>query len=55
MFKHYLSEIDGVAIYPIISLTIFISFFVALGYWVFKANNGYIKHMEELPLGNDIK
>ena len=52
MFKNYLSGIDNVAIYPIISLAIFVTFFVALGYFVFKADRKYIKHMEELPFSD---
>ncbi|MCR9064579.1 MAG: CcoQ/FixQ family Cbb3-type cytochrome c oxidase assembly chaperone [Cytophagales bacterium] len=50
MLKNYLSDIEGVSIYPIISLTIFVAFFVLLGYFVFKADKKYIGHMENLPL-----
>lgn len=50
MFKNYLSGIEGVSIYPIISLVIFVLFFLLLGYFVFKADRKYIDHMENLPL-----
>ncbi len=53
MFKNYLSSIEGISIYPIISLTVFVAFFVLLGFLVFKADKKYIKHMEELPLGDE--
>lgn len=53
MFKNYLSGIEGVSVYPIISLLIFVSFFVFLGFVVFKADKKYISHMENLPLGDD--
>jgi cytochrome c oxidase cbb3-type subunit 4 len=53
MIKNSLASISDVAIYPIISLVIFVSFFVLLGYFVFKADKKYIKHMEELPLLED--
>ncbi|MDP5139845.1 MAG: CcoQ/FixQ family Cbb3-type cytochrome c oxidase assembly chaperone [Spirosomaceae bacterium] len=53
MFKNYLSSIEGISIYPIISLSVFVVFFVLLGYLVFKADKKYIKYMEELPLGDD--
>ncbi len=53
MFKNYLSGIEGVAVFPIISLTIFFVFFVLLGYMVFKADKKYINHMENLPLGKE--
>ncbi len=50
MFKNYLSGIDGVSVYPIISLVIFVAFFVLLGFFVFKADRRYINYMENLPL-----
>ena len=53
MIKNSLAPSSDVAIYPIISLVIFVSFFVLLGYLVFKADKKYIKHMEELPLQED--
>lgn len=53
MIKNLLGGIDGVAIYPIISLSIFFFFFVALAVFVWKADKGYIHHMEELPLGEE--
>lgn len=53
MFKNALSGIDDVAIYPIISLSVFVVFFVLLGYLVIRADKKYIKHMEEMPLDKD--
>ncbi|MCP9766814.1 CcoQ/FixQ family Cbb3-type cytochrome c oxidase assembly chaperone [Lacihabitans sp. LS3-19] len=53
MIRNSRASISDVAIYPIISLVIFVSFFVLLGYLVFKADKKYIKHMEELPLQED--
>lgn len=53
MFKNYLSSIEGVAIYPIISLSVFVVFFVLLGYLVIRADKKYIKHMEEMPLDKE--
>ncbi|WP_082391141.1 cytochrome C oxidase Cbb3 [Jiulongibacter sediminis] len=50
MFKNYLSGIEGVSVYPVISLTIFVVFFILLGFFVFKADKRYINHMENLPL-----
>lgn len=50
MFKNHLAGIDGVSIYPIISLVIFVLFFILLGIMVFKADKKYINHMENLPL-----
>ncbi|HLO42703.1 MAG TPA: hypothetical protein VK175_00145 [Leadbetterella sp.] len=53
MIKNSLASISDVAIYPIISLTIFVTFFVLLGYMVFRADKKYIKHMEEMPLSDE--
>lgn len=50
MFKHYFEKIDGIDIYPIISLLIFFVFFVLLFVWVFKTDKKYINKMKDLPL-----
>lgn len=51
--KHHMESIDGVAIYPMISLLIFFIFFAALFWWVFTARKEYIKKVSNLPLDND--
>ena len=45
-----LESIDGVEIYPIISLLIFFIFFAALFFWVFTAKKEYISQVSQLPL-----
>ncbi|MBK7379809.1 MAG: cbb3-type cytochrome c oxidase subunit 3 [Ignavibacteriales bacterium] len=50
MFENYLSSIEGVGIYPIISLLIFFIFFVALAIWAMRVDKNYLKKMRELPL-----
>lgn len=50
--KHHLETIDGVAIYPMISLVIFFVFFVALFWWVIKSKKTYIDKVSQLPLDN---
>lgn len=52
--KGNLENIDGVAIYPIISLLIFFFFFAALFYWVITAKKEHIKEVSNLPLDNDL-
>ncbi len=49
MIKEYLQSIDGVSIYPIISLIVFILFFAIIIVWLFKVDNNYLKKMEKLP------
>jgi cytochrome c oxidase cbb3-type subunit 4 len=59
--KGNLEQIDGVEIYPIISLLIFFIFFSALFWWVFTAKKDYIEEVSNIPLNdeaitnNDIK
>ncbi|WP_445733309.1 CcoQ/FixQ family Cbb3-type cytochrome c oxidase assembly chaperone [Mariniflexile sp.] len=50
--KGYMESIDGIEIYPIISLLIFFTFFVILFLWVFTAKKEYIKTVSNLPLEN---
>ena len=56
--KGNLEQIDGVAIYPIISLLIFFVFFTLLFWWVFTAKKEHIKKVSNIPLedsqNNDI-
>jgi len=48
--KGNLENMDGVEIYPIISLLIFFVFFVALFWWVVTAKKAHIKEVSEIPL-----
>lgn len=50
MFKHYFERIQGIEIYPIISLLIFFIFFILLFIWVIRADKKYIETMRALPL-----
>lgn len=51
--KGPLESIDGVEIYPIISLLIFFLFFTALFWWVFTAKKEYINDVSNIPLDFD--
>lgn len=48
--KYHMESIDGIEIYPIISLIIFFSFFVLLFWWVITAKKDYIQNVSNLPL-----
>lgn len=50
--KNHMDSIAGIEIYPVISLLIFFTFFVALFWWVFTAKKDYIKRMSDIPLDN---
>ena len=51
--KGNLENIDGIQIYPMISLLIFFIFFVVLFWWVATANKSHIKEVSNLPLNDD--
>ncbi|TYP74264.1 CcoQ/FixQ family Cbb3-type cytochrome c oxidase assembly chaperone [Aquimarina intermedia] len=48
--KGHMESIDGIEIYPMISLLIFFIFFTVLFWWIFTANKAYIKEVSNLPL-----
>ena len=50
--KNYMDSIEGIEIYPIISLLIFFVFFVVLFWWVFTAKKDYITTVSNIPLDN---
>jgi len=50
---HTLEQINGVEIYPIISLIIFFVFFIIVGIQVFSADKEYIDEMKNMPLDDN--
>ncbi len=48
--KHHMSTIDGIEVYPLISLGIFVLFFTLLAIWVIKADREHIDEMKQMPL-----
>jgi hypothetical protein len=52
MYKEILQSIEGVSIYPIISLIVFVLFFTAIIIWMIRVDKNYIKKMENLPFDN---
>ncbi|MCH7400669.1 cbb3-type cytochrome c oxidase subunit 3 [Belliella kenyensis] len=55
MKKDILSSIENIEIYPVISLLIFVIFFVGMFIWVVKADRQYINHMKDLPFDHESK
>lgn len=45
-----MSTIDGIEIFPVISLTVFVLFFTALLIWVFRSDKKFIAEMSQYPL-----
>ena len=48
--KGHMETIQGIEIYPIISLLIFFLFFVVLFWWVLTAKKDYVKEVSQIPL-----
>ena len=48
--KEHLAGIDGINIYPLISLLIFFVFFIALLYYVKKMDTRKVEEISNLPL-----
>ena len=51
--KQYVEKIDGATIYPLISLFIFLIFFVALLFIVFAMRKDRVKELSNLPFEAD--
>ncbi|MGY5353930.1 CcoQ/FixQ family Cbb3-type cytochrome c oxidase assembly chaperone [Wenyingzhuangia sp. IMCC45467] len=47
--KNHMATIEGIEIYPMISLSIFFAFFSLLFLWVWKAKKDYLKKVSNLP------
>lgn len=50
MKSETLSAIEGIEIYPIISLIIFVVFFIGLGIYVVKQDKKFIDDMKNMPI-----
>lgn len=48
--KHNLETIDGVSLYPIISLSIFFVVFVSYAIWAMTYSKEKIKELSDLPI-----
>jgi hypothetical protein len=52
-FSNYLSSIENVSIYPIITLIIFFTIFVGAVIWIYTRDKDYISELENIPLDNN--
>lgn len=53
MYKEILQSIEGIEIYPIISLIVFVVFFIGVTIWLIRMDKNYINEMKQLPLTKD--
>lgn len=51
--KGHLTSIDGIEIYPIISLVIFVAFFVGVIVYLVKTDKKKINELKQMPLDED--
>ena len=52
--SHYLQSIDGIAIYPIITLIIFLSMFIAITIWAMKISKKDVQDMSQIPFDDGL-
>jgi cytochrome c oxidase cbb3-type subunit IV len=50
MYKNVLQAIEGIGIFPIISMLIFLVVFLAAIIWVLRVDKNHLQRMAELPL-----
>ena len=55
MFKYYFEQVNNVEIWPIMSLIIFICFFIGLLIWVVMVDKKYIQEMSNMPMNDTDK
>lgn len=48
--KQYAETIAGIEVYPIVSMMIFVLFFLAVTVYVIMLRKGFVSEMEQLPL-----
>ncbi|MBI1930936.1 MAG: cbb3-type cytochrome c oxidase subunit 3 [Ignavibacteriales bacterium] len=52
-FSNYLSSIENVGIYPVLTLILFFAVFVGALIWIYTRDKDYISELENIPLDND--
>lgn len=53
--KDYMTTIEGISIFPMLSLLICLSFFLLLFWWVFGYTKKDVKEFSSMPLNDDEK
>ena len=53
--KHNLTDIEGIDIYPLISLLIFVIFFVVMFTFVARMKKTRIEELSAMPLEDDVE
>jgi cytochrome c oxidase cbb3-type subunit IV len=50
---HFLQDIDGIGVYPMISLLMFFLFFVGLTLYVVRMRKQHVRYMAAIPLDGE--
>lgn len=53
MYKEVLRSIEDIDIMPMISLVVFMLFFIGMFIWVVSVDKKYVDHMKWLPLNDE--
>ena len=53
MYKDVLRSIENIEVMPLISLVVFMLFFIGMFIWVVTVDKKYVDHMKSLPLNDD--
>ncbi len=51
--KNHMATVDGIEIFPIISLIIFVVFFIYLVRYVYKTDKSLIEEVSQYPIDNN--
>ena len=49
-FSTYLVKITGISVYPLVSLLLFVAFFILVTIWIYSIDKKEIERIEKLPL-----
>lgn len=53
MYKEVLRSIENVEVFPVVSLLIFVLFFIGITIWTLCVPKDVIDHMSSLPMDDD--
>ena len=53
MISKYLSSIEGISIFPVIGLILFLGLFLFLIVWIVRLDKKYLAQMRNLPFENN--
>lgn len=53
MYKEVLRSIENVEVFPVVSLVIFVLFFIGITIWTIRVPKEVIDHMRSLPIDDN--